>query len=306
MPFSLTCACGARLEIDDKFAGQALTCPDCQRPLQTPGGPEPVRRTSWLALTSILLALVGAFTIIGTVLAIVLGVLALVQMVGRSDRLAGRGYAIAGIVLGVLFTGGTLFALTSVELFGLSAMMNDAYWQGKLDYSGPLEIKQSRQGFAITRPSDKWGVYQSISADHVAEDLLIVRPDEDAVVLCFADQIGRDAGMERCRERVMQILRGEKFGLFISSRRSAFPPQVSEETPTRPPTKDGVDRIEIPVNKKVGSEDKRFLVLILKRRNDDMMYVAVAGTRRNQFSKIEPELRQALDSFRILDRLGRD
>jgi hypothetical protein len=305
MPFSLTCACGARLEIDDKFAGQALTCPDCQRPLQAPSGPEPTRRTSWLALTSIVLALVGAFTILGTVLAIVIGVLALVQMVGRSDRLAGRGYAVAGIVLGVLFTGGTLFTITSVELFGLSAMMSDAYWQGKLDYSGPMEIKR-REGFAISRPSEKWGVYQSTSTDHVWEDLLIVRPDEDAVILCFAEQIGRDAGMEKCRERVIQILRGEKFGLFTSTRRIASAPQVTEGTPTRPAPKDGVERIEIPVNKKVGSEDKSFIVLILKKRNDDTMYVAVAGTRRSQLSRIEPELRQALDSFRILDRVGRD
>src|SRR5579859_5391625 len=35
MAISLTCSCGARLEIDDKFAGQAIPCPDCQQPLNT-------------------------------------------------------------------------------------------------------------------------------------------------------------------------------------------------------------------------------------------------------------------------------
>src|SRR5262245_33563958 len=122
MTLSLTCACGARLDIDDKFAGQQINCPDCQRALQAPVR-EPIKRTSGLALASIVLALIGAFTIVGTVAAVVVGILALLQLANHGDRLAGRGYAIAGIVFGVLFTGGTLFAISSLELFGLTSLM---------------------------------------------------------------------------------------------------------------------------------------------------------------------------------------
>src|SRR5205807_86574 len=162
MTHSLTCTCGARLEIDDKFAGQPINCPDCQRALQAPAAKEATgRRTSGLALASILLALIGAFTVVGTLAAVVLGVLALLQIAGKPDRLAGKGYALAGILLGVLLTAGTLFAVTSLELFGLTAMMSDAYWAGKLDFGGPMEIVREREGYAIKRPSDKWGVYKA-------------------------------------------------------------------------------------------------------------------------------------------------
>src|SRR5262245_24026439 len=104
MPLALTCTCGVLLEIDDKFAGQIVNCPDCKRPVEVPKTESPGRRTSGLALTSLILALVGAFTIIGTVLAVLTGALALRQ-VGRSQgRLAGRAYAIAGLVIGVVMT----------------------------------------------------------------------------------------------------------------------------------------------------------------------------------------------------------
>ena len=35
------------------------------------------------------------------------------------------------------------------------------------------------------------------------------------------------------------------------------------------------------------------------------MYVLVAGTRRSYFARMEAQLREALDSFRLLDRNGR-
>jgi hypothetical protein len=302
MPFSLTCACGARLEIDDKFAGQQIACPDCQRPLNTPNADQPVRRTSWLALASIVLSLMGAFTVVGTVAAVVLGILALVQTTGRGDRLAGRGYAIAGILIGIVMTAGTLFAVTSIELFGLSSTMSELYWQGKLDFSGPMEITRTREGFAITRPSAKWGVYKApVSADHVVEELLIVRPDEDAVVLCIAQQ-APDWGIEKCREAAEAVMRREKEGLFTQRSKSFVPTPLTVVKTERPPPVRDVEMIEMQINKKIGSEDKSFLVRVLKKRGDLMMFIVVAGTRRMQFTRVEPELREALNSFRILDQ----
>ena len=54
MALSLTCSCGALLEIDDKFAGKIINCPDCNRPLNTaPPVPEPPL-TSGFALASLL------------------------------------------------------------------------------------------------------------------------------------------------------------------------------------------------------------------------------------------------------------
>src|SRR5262249_15018942 len=112
MTISLTCTCGARLEIDETFAGQTVHCPDCQRPLTTPRPERAGALTSGVALTSLVLALVGAFTLLGTLLAVVFGALALRDIARRPDQVTGKGYAVAGIALGVFLTALTGFALT--------------------------------------------------------------------------------------------------------------------------------------------------------------------------------------------------
>src|SRR4051794_22513638 len=108
MTISLTCACGVRLEIDDTFAGKTINCPDCQRSITAPR-PEPEGlRTSGLALGSLTLALVGAFTVLGTLLAVVLGFLGLQGIRRAPERVTGRGFALAGIGLGIAFTAVTI------------------------------------------------------------------------------------------------------------------------------------------------------------------------------------------------------
>src|SRR5438067_12408526 len=84
MPIAVTCECGSRLEIDEKFLGKEILCPDCQRPLPTkpPPAPPPLdlpnnRRVSGLAVLSLTLAMVGAFTVVGSLAAIAVGLLAL-------------------------------------------------------------------------------------------------------------------------------------------------------------------------------------------------------------------------------------
>ena len=74
---------GPRLEIDEKFLGKDIPCPDCARPLPTKAPPTPPpldlpdqHRTSGLAILSLALALVGAFTLVGTLAAVVFGWLA--------------------------------------------------------------------------------------------------------------------------------------------------------------------------------------------------------------------------------------
>src|SRR5262245_31500652 len=117
MPLSLSCRCGAQFEVEETLAGQAVTCPECQRSLKAPGLRRGPVATSGLAIASLVLALVGAFTLVGTLAAIVCGVLAIVQVSRHRDRLAGLGFATFGIILGVAFTTLTLFAVSRGELF---------------------------------------------------------------------------------------------------------------------------------------------------------------------------------------------
>src|SRR4051794_647426 len=101
MAISLTCSCGARLEIDDAFAGKVVPCPDCQRPLKTQADePHAEPRdvpVSGLAIASVILALVGGFTVVGSLVAIGLGYLALRQIARAPDKVGGVNLARAGM-----------------------------------------------------------------------------------------------------------------------------------------------------------------------------------------------------------------
>src|SRR5688572_15082691 len=149
MTISLTCKCGARLEIDETFAGQTIPCPDCQRALKAPKPDAPGVRTSGLALLSFIVALVGAFTLVGTLAAVVVGLVALQQIKNRPDELTGRNYAVTGAVLGGLLTLLTAVALFAPEVFGLQNVPGQIQWAGKLDYDGDGEIVNRDDGYKI-------------------------------------------------------------------------------------------------------------------------------------------------------------
>jgi hypothetical protein len=309
MPFALTCTCGARLEIDDKFAGQTIACPDCQQPLQTAPAGFDRQQTSGLALASIIMALTLAFTVVGTIAAVMLGALALLQISRDPQKLAGRGYAIAGIAIGIPMTAVTLlaviFAGSSIELFGLTGMVGNAYWAGKLDHGGPLEVERPREGFAIKRPSSKWGVNKPASFfnEHVWEEVLLVVPEEDMVVLCYAERLGNPAqSIDSCRDKAVQdFKRTVKAGLFHdTSSKANRNASVTEKASKRSPAKDRLSMIEVQIDKRLASEDKSFLLRVYKMDGDDQMFVVIGGVRRSQFARLEPQLREAMDGFRIL------
>jgi hypothetical protein len=178
MPLSLICACGARIELEDALAGQEIACPECQAPLKAPAVAEskPVR-TSACALASLVLAVVGAFTIIGTLAAIVCGAAGVVTVLRNRGRVAGLGYAVAGIVLGVVFTVLTAFAFSAVEPFGFTGWAREKNMAQFVDATGPLEVVMPN--WAITRPTEKWGVARNgVVNDAVAETFLEgVAPD---------------------------------------------------------------------------------------------------------------------------------
>jgi hypothetical protein len=312
MAVSLTCGCGARLEIDDKFAGQTVHCPDCQRPLAAPkAAPQAVAlRTSGFALTSLILALVGAFTVLGTLAAVVFGIIALVQIGKQSDRLAGKGYAIAGILLGVVMTAGTVFALSRIELFGLAAVINDAQWAGRLDYPVSLEVVREKEGFSIKRPSQSWGIYkppaitpddyQSTTAGH----LILVQPSDDIVVLCLVERVKAGESLETCRMSALNKLRSGYYdGLFSKNTKGKDVTMGQPLRIKRPPMRaDKVEMVEMLVDKKSGTEEKTLLVQVHKKIGDDTMYILVGATRKGNFARVEAQMQEAMDSFKILER----
>jgi hypothetical protein len=106
--------------------------------------------------------LVLAFTGIGSLFAALLGVVALIDIAQHRNRVTGTGYAIFGIVVGVLATGLFAFAVSRQELIG--GMIRDRFQSDQVDRNGPLEVGDPARGFRITRPNAAWGVARGKTA----------------------------------------------------------------------------------------------------------------------------------------------
>ena len=179
MSLSLTCACGARFEVTETLAGQSVACPECQQSLTVPVPNRTRLRTSGYALASVVAALVGMFTIVFTAAAVILGLIGLVSISRNRDRVTGAGYAVFGIVLGLVFTAMTLFAVTREEIF---EHVREKIRAGEADYSGPMEIVRERDGYAITRPTPRWGISRDSADDAANNGLILVDIGKDAYV----------------------------------------------------------------------------------------------------------------------------
>ncbi|HVS38157.1 MAG TPA: DUF4190 domain-containing protein [Gemmataceae bacterium] len=188
MPLSLTCDCGARFEVDDALAGQTVSCPECQAALKAPAAHRPAVRTSNFALASFILAIVGAFTVVGSLAAAVLGLIGVGAILRDRERQAGLGFAVTGVVLGVAFTAVTIFGL--LHLQDATRSMRGRVLAEQLDPSvdanKDLDIKQD--GFVVTKPAG-WGQAIKENPDLLTklllpgdESLLLIQPNLDAVI----------------------------------------------------------------------------------------------------------------------------
>jgi hypothetical protein len=307
MTIPLTCACGARLEIDETFAGKTVNCPDCQKPLNIPKPEKPGLQTSGFALASIVLAVAGAFTLVGTLLAVLFGALALRDLARRPEEVTGRRYAVAGIALGVVFTALTTIALTPAGLFGLNHLMARAQWAGKLDYSGPEEIVRTLERYAITRPSPKWGVRRSeregeekVEDQHILDDLVLVNLDEDAYLVCRAEpSLGPEMDVDKCREdTVKKFADTDWAALFGGKTSTGRKGHIEEGVPKRLKDIGTAEITEVRVDKTMAGQTRRFLIRVIK--DGGTAFVLMGGSSRSNFDRVEPEIRKAMDSFRTL------
>ncbi len=310
MTLSLKCTCGVRLDIPENFAGQQITCPDCQHPVAVPRSDPALIKTSGLALASLLLALVGAFTVVGTVLAVLVGLAALVHVRRHREAVTGERYAVAGIVLGVLLTVATLYAYHAAEGWGLRNLMGQAYWTGKLDYTGPKLIKRETENYTIERPSERWGVVKKNQPvkdkdgfnpqdARSLEELLLINVEEDAHILVLTErQDGTlDQYLEQCREK----LRTEDIGKVFGSKAGARTDHWEVLHTKRGPQGEPVNWIESVIDKRVGGQERRFILRVVQREGEELFYQVIVGARSATLSA-EPELRKALDNFKVLER----
>jgi hypothetical protein len=307
----LTCACGARFEVDDTLAGQEVLCPECQQPLKAPALERPPQVTSAWALASVVLALVGAFTVLGTLAAAICGVIALVSIARNRQRVTGAGFAVFGICLGVLFTGLTLFALSTTDLFGLDTWVRERNMAEQVDTSGPLEVVLGAKGFAITRPTEKWGhVLGDQSDDPVVSglqrdrDLLLMQVTRYAFIDVRMVPRGQFVSLDQCQDDILaQFDTRRRPRPFDDEDDEDFQPILHAQVRAnrRLPDKDGAEAREMEVDVRCTGQPWHF-VIRLYRRGNGSMYIVRAYTPRRRLTQVESELKTALESFRLLPR----
>jgi hypothetical protein len=305
MSLSLHCSCGADFEVEDIFAGQAVACPECQASLRAPPLVRGPLRTSGHAIASLVLALVGAFTVVGTLAAVCFGILALGNIRRHRDELSGAGLAVLGIVVGAGFTALTVFACVKGELFGVEEQVRGRMLAGKVDYPAAPEIVDQRDGFRITRPSEKWGVArEELLADLGEEEaaLLLVNSSRDAYVsVTVVDLHGlrldqyQQTLIDHYRNRVEGGLRGNARG---GETVTDFKLHANQRLPNR----DDMEVGEVLFEGRLAGQPFMALAQIFRRDRTDRAYVVRGWTHRRRFGQNQGELRKVLDSFRILDR----
>jgi hypothetical protein len=327
MPLSLTCDCGARFEVEDTLAGQSVSCPECQQTLKAPSSAQrPTVRTSAFALASFLLAVVGAFTVVGTLAAVVLGFIAVFQILRNRERLAGFGFAACGIILGLVFTTLTLWSLTTADLFGLPGSMRRAQMADQLDpvdLKAPLEI--SENSCSITRPSVKWQRAKKDFTYLLVQPLLrndalllLVQPD----LYAFADvQVVEDPRnptdiqsyiLDRLKPASVQsgVIGKDKSKdkgsskIKVKEDEDEPPDQVRVDTPVikdhlkNLPAPPGITADELSVD--VPLDGKRWTMLIRTYRTDKgKLFIVRTFTEAARFPRVKDELVKLLDSVTI-------
>ena len=189
MAISLKCVCGAVLDIDDRFQGQKLPCPDCNRILDTNPPLGPPKATSGWALAAFVLPLAGMLTFVGPVAGIVCGILGLRQ-IHRDPRLGGRSFARLGIALGIGFAVLSVFALSIGEFFNLDGMLRVFLAPRDLaernaSYVRGTPTNHESVTFSLKLPTRGWGIVPVKNTEDGFE-LTLINPWRDMQAVCFA------------------------------------------------------------------------------------------------------------------------
>jgi hypothetical protein len=304
MPISVTCACGARLEIDEKFLGKEVPCPDCGKPLPTKAPPTPPplelpnhRRLSVLAILSLTFGLVGLLVpIVGATVAVALGILAIAQ-IRNSKKLDGINMARAGIAVGAL--SGVLGIVVLIFPFGMDFVLREMAMLRFLSYATGESIESRGGSILIKRPktSSRWGTLETQAQNNVRDpdDLIAVNVHADAYMACMhtpRDILFDDDAIQK--SVLEQLARSELVSML--GRLNGQP--APEPTPIAPSVVDKAKQVgEMTVDMRLGGIDRRMLVLY--KTNDRLRtHIFVGCARRSRFDSMQAEFREAFDGFK--------
>ncbi len=302
MAISLTCVCGAILEIDDKFQGQKIPCPDCNRLLDTAPPISPPRATSGWALASLIFSVGGMLTLVGPLVGIACGLIGLRQ-VSRDPRYGGANFARAGIICGGLFALMSMWALVGAEFLGLDGFFR--LYVGaknlKFDTAAIVRGHPLPGEFCVTlkRPGHGWGL-RSVDNTDAAEDITLVNLWEDAHIIVFGMRPEDQDKADDCRrDAINAFLKSNLVKSLLP--KNAEPPayplpaqiKLIKEDENNPKQQD------FTVEFSLGAIPRIFLFHLSPQRG--RMNVAVGGARASRFDRLEEPIRQSLESCQLED-----
>jgi hypothetical protein len=284
--------------VDAKFAGQTIACPDCSKPLAVTPPPPPPKGTSGLALTSLLLALVGAFTVVGSLAAVVLGAIAY-RRIPKQPGVAGQPYAKAGMIVGGVFTVLALIAYNLSDLAGLDSLLRRYVWAGKLSFPAELAVVKatSLRSYTLRRPSSRWGVVELPPSAGPADRVMLVDVKNDAHILwLFYDAMHPEEDAFNQRAKALDLFRRSALVQMIGK----LPPEPEEpEAPEQ-----GFKERDVQENDKeqtfffdipLGGVQRTFLFRLVP--DVGHLNIVVGGARTQRFEALKDDLKAALDSF---------
>jgi hypothetical protein len=171
---------------------------------------------------------------------------------------------------------------------------------GMVDYSGEREVTRKDKGFAITRPSAKWGVARKTLLDQlgVTCDLMLANPQGRCYVQVNTDPVfGRmlDAYVDDLIRSYRNENREVRVGI-LKPTMGGF--KLRERRPMK--VVDGVQIVEMVFDMHLGGQELTYVDHIVLAAGRDEFYLVQGWTARRRFALMEEELRRALDSFRVL------
>jgi Domain of unknown function (DUF4190) len=299
MAISLKCVCGAVLDIDDRFQGQKIPCPDCNRLLDTAPPLGPPRTTSGWAVAAFVLPLVGMLTFVGPVGGVVCGVLGLRQ-IRHDPTIGGRNFARAGIALGGTFAVLSMLALTMGEFFNVDGMLRvfmtprDLQAQSVDKYVLGLPPPQESVTFAMLLPTRGW---IKIPVKNVEEgvDLTLANPWLDMQTVCFAVVI--DEKEDDARMKAIQRFLETKLvkDLGHGAEPPPFPNPEQIKTIGESPEKGSRQLFEVDLV--LGRISRVFLFRTWWEKT--RLNAVVVGCRKSRFASEEETLHKLLDAAKL-------
>src|SRR5262249_37432444 len=169
----------------------------------------------------------------------------------------------------------------------------------QVDYTGEREVTRPAKKFAITKPSPRWGVAkESLIHQMEAEcDVMLVNARKQTYVQVMVIEMNGE-GFDEFVDAVIKSYKEE----HPAGRPIWEPPNSGFKLRDRRklPPENGMQATELLLDLRVLGQDMTYLERVIQADGRDLVFRVRGWAPKRRFAQMEPEIRRALDSFRIL------